>query len=122
MRWSLRRKRRVSGLIDPGELPVVALKVSGDRLHSRDTGGAWRVWNLRTREREDVRPSPRRKLFGKLPPIDGESVGWVRKNPRRRLIDIENRFGLKLDSTKRVVPVPLDEYDPKRPRIHPWSR
>ena len=122
--WSTLLKRQTGRLPEPFENPVAALRIEKRRIVAWDTAGESREWDLDTKKRleAETRPLPAAApVYAKGPPIHGSRLPWISKDPMRRLIGIENRFGLKLDGVAAVA-VPLDEYAPRRPRIDPWSR
>ncbi|MHC4933865.1 MAG: WD40 repeat domain-containing protein, partial [Planctomycetota bacterium] len=122
--WSTTRKRRVALLQHAGELPVVAIVVRGKELHAWDTAGKYRAWDLQTRNRiaaGALDPPPPVASRKELPPIESELVDWIRQSAKRRLIQSENLLGLMVEGAA-VVAVPPGRYQPRQPRIYPWSR
>jgi len=121
--WSWKHKRRISRLREPGGLPILAVEVSEDRIFAWDDPAFCRQWNLQTRDALAGAPSrpPSPPAADRLPPILGEAVDWIRKDPVRRLIEIENQLGLMLDGAE-VKRVPPARYLPGQPRSEPWSR
>jgi serine/threonine protein kinase/WD40 repeat protein len=121
--WSLRNRRRLATLEGEAGLPVKALRVAGGRIDAWDVTGAQRSWDAASRA--PVPPAPARPptpLFeGNAPPHVGPLEPWIARDATARLVEFENRYGLKLAGAE-VVPVPLGEYDPATPRIDPWSR
>jgi len=108
--WSIRNRRRIAALEGEKGLPVAALRVADGRIDAWDVLGAQRGWDLATRA-----PSPART------PTPLALEAWITRDATARLIDFENRYGLKLAGAE-VVPLPPGEYDRRRPRIDPWSR
>jgi hypothetical protein len=53
--------------------------------------------------------------------VAGSRAPWVARDPVSRIVDFENRYGVKLDGAE-VVPVPLEQYRPLASRVEPWSK
>ncbi len=121
--WSVRNRRRLAALDGEKGPPVAAVRVAGGRIDAWDVTGTQRSWDAASRA--PVPPAPARPptplLEGNAPPHAGPLEPWVARDATARLIDFENRYGLKLAGAE-VVPVPPGEYDPARPRIDPWSQ
>jgi serine/threonine protein kinase/WD40 repeat protein len=115
--WRLRRKQAQLGEQGP---PVARLAVDGEHLLVLDVEGTLRAFNLRTQEPAPERPFAAAPVTGKAP-VHGTMEPWVSKNPLRRLIEAENRFGLMVEGSEVKV-VPRDRYLPHRPRLDAWSR
>ena len=110
--WSVANRRRITSLEGEKGLPVAALRVADGRIDAWDVAGVQKSWDAATRS-----PAPARTP---TPMPEGAAAPWAARDATQRLIDFENRYGLKLAGAE-VVPVPRDQYDP-RPRIDPWSR
>jgi len=121
--WSTKGRRRIARLEGEEGPPVRALRVAEGRIDAWDVAKGQRSWDVATHARLAPSPAdpPTPALAGRAPPHQGPPFPWVARDPTWRLIDFENRYGRKLAGAE-VVPLPVGEHDPLRPRIDPLSR
>ncbi|HEX5137516.1 MAG TPA: serine/threonine-protein kinase [Planctomycetota bacterium] len=121
--WSASGRRPTARLDDGEGEPIRALRVAEGRIDAWDVARGHRAFDIETSGCVDRSPSdpPASALVGRAPPLQGPPFPWVARDPTWRLIDFENRYGRKLDGVE-VVPVPLRDHDPLRPRVDPLSR
>ena len=120
--WSWRDGRRMRNheLRPPG-LPIARLLVDESRIWGMSSDGTLLAWHRATGETARPGNGP----DWSVPPAEGAVLGsrepWAMRDPLRRLIETENRFGLRLDGFE-VKPVPVERYRPHRPRVQAWSK
>jgi WD40 repeat protein len=121
--WSVRGRRLIARLDGEAGAPVRALRVAEGRVDAWDVAKGQRSWDLASREQVTPSPAapPSPALAGRAPPHQGPPLPWVARDATWRMIDFENRYGRKLAGAE-VVPIPVGEHAPLRPRIDPLSK